>query len=158
LQRALDGCDTRWAGLDFTRRRQVVIGCALIAHGADRDDDVTHRDRAIEHAGAAAGDEFPAAQRDDLIQQACGQRRANTRMEYRQAAPLEHHFVDRMCADLALARRDARKTLLPLKLADDLLEETNYAMLRRADRFDEPLRLNDRFQGWVVFQDRIRLA
>ena len=83
LQHRFDGLHRRLTGRYLARRRQVVVRRAFIAHRRGRHQQMPHGDGAIQHAGAATGNEFASAHADTLLQQINRQRRAHGLVQQR---------------------------------------------------------------------------
>src|SRR5215510_3085126 len=110
-------------------------------------------DLAVQHARAAAGDEFAPAPRDDFFKQSGGEGRAYARVEERHGTPFEVNFINRVQSDLAPLMRQHARVMNLDQFSDDVLEEADDAMFGHINSLNQAVRVERGVVRWIEFQN-----
>ena len=153
VERSNQRMDAGRLGSHLARRRQVMVGSALIAHSRGHYDQLTHGNVFRQHTSTAAGDELAAAARNHILQQAGRERPADAGMIERQPFAIQFNLVQRVRAVLPVVlQQDAR---LPFNdhRVQYLFEKADQAVLWHILWLDEFGWFNHRFRSGVKLKD-----
>jgi hypothetical protein len=154
-QYCLDRLERAPCWCDFARRRQVVIGRALIAYRRGRYDDMSDANGSNKGSRAPAGDEFAASERNHVFQTRRCAGSADSWMNDGEPSTSIVQLVDWIISCLALAiMHMPRLRTLTHKLRDDFLEKAQHTMLCDIDGLDDTARFDDRDARAVAFEQR----
>ena len=135
--------------------REVVIRGALVTNRGGGNDDPPHRDRRIEHPGAAASDDHSGAMSDRPLEQARGQGRSGAGMKEGDAALAIGDLIDGVLPHLAALRGQRNQVVAQDDVVDDVLEETRHRQFRDRYRCDRAVGLDQRRPLRIEFEDGV---
>ena len=138
---------------DLSGGRQVVVARPFVADGGRRNDDVPELQLRNECAGAARGNECPAAQGDELLDEGRGEWRPDAGMNDGEPAVLVRDLIDRVFPDLGAEAHDLAACVFADDALDDVLEVAQHDVRGDVARIDQGARLDHRL-GRIELQDR----
>src|SRR5258708_7304311 len=154
LQRPLNRGDGLWIGLNVAAGWQIVVGCAFVTDSRRWHYRMARRAPAVEAARPAARDKLAAAQRDQVFEKGCGQRRPDAGVGHDQALTVNFQLVDWVVADLGAQVIDRPGAVCTAGLLDSILEEAQYAVFGNVHWPMKEVWLDERPARAVIFEYR----